>query len=67
MISGTGPLSTSASPKRTQDYYDDDEHLAAEESLEQSYRDRPNVRRLTPRRRSQGYDDWTESGRGAQA
>jgi cell division inhibitor SepF len=43
------------------DFYDDDEHLAAEESLEQSYRDRPNVRRLTPRRRSQSYDDWTES------
>ncbi len=44
-----------------EDFYDDDEHFAAEESLEQSYRDRPNVRRLTPRRRSQGYDDWTES------
>ncbi len=43
-----------------EDFYDD-EHFAAEESLEQSYRDRPNVRRLTPRRRSQGYDDWTES------
>jgi cell division inhibitor SepF len=44
-----------------EDFYDDDEHSAAEESLEQSYRDRPNVRRLTPRRRSQGFDDWTES------
>jgi cell division inhibitor SepF len=44
-----------------EDFYDDDEQFAAEESLEQSYRDRPNVRRLTPRRRSQGYDDWTES------
>jgi cell division inhibitor SepF len=44
-----------------EDYYDDDEQFAPEESLEQSYRDRPNVRRLTPRRRSQGYDDWTES------
>ena len=44
------------------DYYDDDEHYSeAEESLEQSYRDRPNVRRLTPRRRSQAYDDWTDS------
>ncbi len=44
------------------DYYDDEEHLSeAEESLEQSYRDRPNVRRLTPRRRSATYDDWTES------
>src|SRR5205807_23206 len=27
----------------------------------QSYRERPNVRRLTPRRRSQEFDDWTES------
>ena len=30
-------------------------------SLEQSYRERPNVRRLTPRRRGQDFDDWTES------
>ena len=44
-----------------EDYYEDDETYEAEESLEQSYRERPNVRRLTPRRRSQGYDDWTES------
>jgi cell division inhibitor SepF len=54
-----------------EDYYDDDEHYSeAEESLEQSYRERPNVRRLTPRRRSQNYDDWTESAeseRGAAA
>ena len=34
-----------------EDFYEDDEGLTAEESLEQSYRDRPNVRRLTPRRR----------------
>ena len=44
-----------------EDYYEDEEGYAAEESLEQSYRERPNVRRLTPRRRSSGYDDWTES------
>ena len=44
-----------------EDYFDDDESFAAEESLEKSYRERPNVRRLTPRRRTQGYDDWTES------
>ena len=32
------------------DYFEDDEtYTAAEESLEQSYRERPNVRRLTPR------------------
>src|SRR5204863_176398 len=44
-----------------EDFYEDEETYAAEESLEQSYRDRPNVRRLTPRRRSQEFDDWTES------
>ena len=43
------------------DYYDDEDGYAAEESLEQSYRERPNVRRLTPRRRTQEFDDWTES------
>jgi cell division inhibitor SepF len=41
--------------------YDDDELYAAETTLEQSYRERPNVRRLTPRRRSHDFDDWTES------
>jgi cell division inhibitor SepF len=44
-----------------EDYFEDDEAYTAEESLEQSYRDRPNVRRLTPRRRSHSYEDWTES------
>src|SRR5262249_32631690 len=44
-----------------EDYYADEETYAAEESLEQSYRERPNVRRLTPRRRGQDFDDWTES------
>jgi cell division inhibitor SepF len=43
------------------DYWEDEDGYAAEESLEQSYRERPNVRRLTPRRRGQSYDDWTES------
>ena len=43
------------------EYYEDEETFAAEESLEQSYRDRPNVRRLTPRRRTQEFDDWTDS------
>ena len=41
--------------------WDDEDGYAAEESLEQTYRERPNVRRLTPRRRGQDYDDWTES------
>ena len=43
------------------DDWDDEDGYAAEESLEQSYRERPNVRRLTPRRRAQEFDDWTES------
>jgi cell division inhibitor SepF len=43
------------------EYWDDEDGLVAEESLEQSYRERPNVRRLTPRRRGQDFDDWTES------
>ncbi len=52
-----------------EDYYEDEEGFTAEESLEQTYRERPNVRRLTPRRRTQGYDDWTESeeSRGSRA
>src|SRR3954462_7105960 len=49
------------------EYYEDGELNTAEESLEQSYRDRPNVRRLTPRRRGQEFDDWTESQSDAQA
>jgi cell division inhibitor SepF len=44
-----------------EDYWEDEDGYAAEESLEQSYRERPNVRRLTPRRRNQDFDDWTES------
>ncbi len=44
-----------------EELYADDELYAAEETLEKSYRDRPNVRRLTPRRRSQEFDDWTDS------
>ncbi|HWB22427.1 MAG TPA: hypothetical protein VG652_06025, partial [Gaiellaceae bacterium] len=43
------------------EFYDDEDGYTAEETLEQSYRDRPNVRRLTPRRRAQEFDDWTES------
>jgi len=44
-----------------EDYFDDEELYSAEETLEQSYRERPNVRRLTPRRRGHGFDDWTDS------
>jgi cell division inhibitor SepF len=43
------------------DDWEDEDGYAAEESLEQSYRERPNVRRLTPRRRGQEFDDWTDS------
>ncbi len=43
------------------DDWEDEDGFAAEESLEQSYRERPNVRRLTPRGRRQDFDDWTES------
>src|SRR6476646_5340249 len=50
-----------------EDFYDDDDSLGAEESLEHSYRERPNVRRLTPRRRSQEFDDWTESSEAERA
>ena len=41
--------------------WDDEDGYAAEESLEQTYRERPNVRRLTPRRRGQDFDDWPDS------
>jgi cell division inhibitor SepF len=43
------------------DDWEDEDGYAAEESLEQSYRERPNVRRLTPRRRQHDFDDWTDS------
>jgi cell division inhibitor SepF len=49
------------------EYYDDENGYVAEETLEQSYRDRPNVRRLTPRRRTQEFDDWTDSQSDARA
>jgi cell division inhibitor SepF len=44
-----------------EEFYADEDLYTAEETLERSYRERPNVRRLTPRRRSQEFDDWTES------
>jgi cell division inhibitor SepF len=50
-----------------EDDWEDEDGYAAEESLEQSYRERPNVRRLTPRRRGQDFDDWTESSESDQA
>ena len=38
----------------------DEDGYATEEALEQSYSERPNVRRLTPRARARDYDDWTD-------
>jgi cell division inhibitor SepF len=41
--------------------WDEDGYLT-EEELERSYSERPNVRRLAPRRRSGDFDDWTDPG-----
>ncbi len=40
----------------------DEDGYATNEELERSYRDRPNVRRLAPRRRDREFDDWTDGG-----
>jgi cell division inhibitor SepF len=40
----------------------DEDGYVTEEELERSYRERPNVRRLSPRRRSADLDDWTDPG-----
>jgi cell division inhibitor SepF len=40
--------------------WDENGNLSAEE-LERGYSERPNVRRLTPRRRSGEFDDWTDA------
>jgi cell division inhibitor SepF len=47
--------------------WDEDGYVTNEE-LERSYSERPNVRRLSPRRRSKEFEDWTdpEPERGAQ-
>jgi cell division inhibitor SepF len=45
------------------DEWDEDGYTTNEE-LERSYRERPNVRRLAPRRREREFDDWTD-GAGA--
>ncbi len=38
----------------------DEDGYATHEELERSYSERPNVRRLAPRRREREFDDWTE-------
>ena len=51
---GTARSSTSASPRSS---YDDDPEPEPEAELEDRYRERPNVRRLSGRRRRDEIDD----------
>ena len=43
-----------------EDEWDDD--YAVEQELERSYQERPNIRRISPRRREREFEDWTDSG-----
>jgi cell division inhibitor SepF len=38
----------------------DEESYVTDEDLQRSYAERPNVRRLAPRRRDRDFDDWTD-------
>jgi cell division inhibitor SepF len=38
----------------------DEEGYVTDEDLQRSYDERPNVRRLSPRRRDREFDDWTD-------
>ena len=38
----------------------DEDAYVTDEDLQRSYADRPNVRRLAPRRREREFDDWTD-------
>jgi cell division inhibitor SepF len=42
-----------------EDWDEDPDGYATNEELERGYRDRPNVRRLSPRRRRE-FEDWTD-------
>jgi cell division inhibitor SepF len=42
-----------------EDEWDEDGYVTNED-LERTYSERPNVRRLTPRRRQAEFDDWTD-------
>jgi cell division inhibitor SepF len=42
-----------------EDDWDEDGYVT-DEDLQRSYADRPNVRRLAPRRREREFDDWTD-------
>jgi cell division inhibitor SepF len=44
-----------------EDDWDEDGYVT-EEELERTYSERPNVRRLSPRRRQEQFDDWTDPG-----
>jgi cell division inhibitor SepF len=43
-----------------EDEYWDEEAFDAEDELERGYRERPNVRRLNPRRGRAEFDDWSD-------
>src|SRR5436853_6323239 len=38
----------------------DEEAYVTDEDLQRTYAERPNVRRLAPRRRDREFDDWTD-------
>ena len=38
----------------------DEEGYVTDEDIQRSYAERPNVRRLAPRRRDRDFDDWTD-------
>ena len=40
----------------------DEDGFVTNEELERSYSERPNVRRLSPRRRRSEFEDWTDPG-----
>ena len=42
-----------------EDDWDEDAYVT-DEDIQRSYAERPNVRRLAPRRRAQEFDDWTD-------
>jgi cell division inhibitor SepF len=42
----------------------DEDGYATNEVLERTYSERPNVRRLSPRRRAGEFEDWTDAGEG---
>jgi len=40
-----------------------DDEYAVEQELERAYQDRPNIRRISPRRREREFEDWTDTAR----